>query len=162
MATSQIPAALDRLVSIFTSAATIGAATPKIAVYDGPKLTQADDQQVLWVGLSDPDADTADTAAESTQSFPGIGSRQRDELAIIYCVAESWSGDSNVGISPMRVQAYGIVAAVENIVRADATLGGLFPSAGWAEVDGLQLRQNQTDIGAVARVAFHIKYKARI
>ena len=62
----------------------------------------------------------------------------------------------------VRVAATGIVAAVETLMQADTTqFGGniLYPAPG---VTGLALLQNNTQQGAVARVAFDLAFKARI
>jgi hypothetical protein len=157
LATSKIPAVIDALVTACTNASTIGGAG--VSVYDGPHLTTAPDQNVLWIGLDDPDSQGLANSGDSTQSFPGLGTRQRDELGTVYCVAEAWSGSTDV--KGARDNAYNIVLAVENLLRADATIAGTF-LVGWGEVDGFQFRQGQADVGAVARVSFHIKYKARI
>ena len=37
--TSRVPATIDYLVAAFTAASTLGAASPPVAVYDGPFLT---------------------------------------------------------------------------------------------------------------------------
>lgn len=159
--TSRVPAVIDALVTICKAASTIGQATPPISVYDGPDLTTAADEQILWIGMDDPDSEQAPIGADSSQQFAGLGTRQRNEEGTIHCVVQCWSGDTTIRTA--RLQAYAVVASVETLIRTDATIGGTLSTvAGWAEVDGLQLHQNQTDKGAVARVSFHIKYKARI
>lgn len=157
MATSKIPDVIDALVSICGSASSLSG----VKVYDGPVTTQEDAKQILWIGMDDPDSPTAPIGGEFSQQFPGLGTRQRDDDGMIHCVAECWSGSSDV--RSVRVEAFAIVAAVENLIRADATLGGTLSAvAGWAQVLSGQLRQNNTQEGAVARVAFQVQYKARI
>lgn len=151
--TSRVPAVLDYLVAAFTAAATLGAATPPVAVYDGPVATDAPEQLTLWVGMDDPDSEDAPAAAESESQWAALGNLAQDEEITVYCVAEAWSGDTDV--RTIRLAAYGIVAAVETLLRADATLGGTLPS-GWCRVTGRRLRQNNVQTGAAARVAFRI------
>jgi len=157
--TTVVPAVLDYLVSTFQADPNIGAASPPVAVYDGPVTTAAPGQLVLWVGLSDPDSVAAPLGAESQQQWVGIGAKTRDEFVTIYCVAEAWTGATDV--RTVRLSAYGIVAAVEQILAADPTLGGnvLFTDNTMPQ---RQLRQNNTTAGQLARVMFTIKAKARI
>lgn len=157
--TTRVPAVIDYLVNTFTAAATIGAATPPVAVYDGPVTTGAPSQLVLWVGLQDPDAVTAPVGAESQEEWVGLGARQRNEYLTVHCVAEAWAGGTDV--RSVRVAAYDIVAAVEVILQADPTLGGLVLFTD-PTMPQRQLRQNNTEAGQLARVYFQIKAKARI
>ncbi len=100
-----------------------------------------------------------ETGAESTQEWVGAGSTHLNEYLKIYCAAESWSGGTDIRTE--RLAAYAIAAAVEDLLRRDASLGGLvlFVNPG---VTDLELSQNNTPNGAVARVTFAITAKARI
>jgi hypothetical protein len=153
---SKVPAALDYLVSLFQSAGTLGQATPPVTVYDGPKATGEAANLILWVGLDDPDSDTAPLAATSERAWAGLGGQS--ELITIACAAEAWSGED--GISAVRTAAYGIVAAVETLVRADATHFGGNGLTADPGVTASELRQNDTDRGAQARVTFQIILRA--
>ncbi len=155
--TSKVPAVIDYLVTTFQAANTLGTATPAVAVYDGPPVTQEPAELLLFVGIDDPDTDEAPTSASSEQSWAALGAQAKTEQISIFCTAESWGGDTDV--KAIRTAAYGIVAAVENLLRGDVMLGGLMQFAG---VTGLTLRQNQTTQGAVARVTFQIEGQARI
>ena len=157
--TTVIPDVLDYLVNTFQAASTLGAATPPVAVYDGPVTTAAPAQLVLWIGIQDPDGIAAPIGAESQEQWAGVGARQRNEYLTVHCVAEAWAGGTDV--RTVRLAAYGIVAAVEIILQADPTLGGLV-----SFIDNTmpqrQLRQNNTADGQLARVYFSIKAQARI
>ena len=159
MTTSRIPALIDYLVTLFQGAATLGQASPPVSVYDGPVTTEASDALVLWVGLDDPDTDqVAPSAAASQQEWAGLGRLARNEIVTIHCTAEAWSGIDDV--KTQRVNVFGIVSAVEDLVRADPFSGlALFPDPG---VTGLELRQNNTDRGVQARVQFQIAFKSRL
>ena len=155
---SKVPALIDYLVALFTSAATLGAATPPVTVYDGPPTTGLDAPLKLFVGLTDPDADTAEPAAAFTQARSDMGNLTRDELSEIHCAAEAWAGTDDM--PTVRVAAFGIVAAVETLVRADATkFGGNAQLAAPGVTNG-ELLQNNTTTGAVARVTFSIMFKS--
>jgi hypothetical protein len=159
MVTSRVPALIDYLVATFTAASALGAATPPVAVLDGPVTAAAEAPLVLWVGLDDPDTDqVAPSAAAAQQEWAGLGKQARNEISTIHCVAEAWTGADD--IKSMRVAAFAIVAAVEDIVRTDPFSGlALFPDPG---VTGLELRQNNTQPGWQARVSFQIAFKSRI
>ncbi len=158
--TSRVPALIDYLVNLFTTAATLGAATPAVTVLDGTATTALDPGLELYVGLTDPDLAGAEPAAESVQDWAAIGRLGRSETITIHCCAQAWAGTDPV--ASQRVAAYGIVAAVEAVMQADSTqFGGnvLYPSPG---ITALALTQNNTGTGAIARVAFDLVFTARI
>lgn len=158
--TSRIPALLDYLVTLFANSTLLGAATPPVTVYDGPPTTALDAQLALYVGLADPDNDGAEAAAESVQEWAALGRLGRNETTTVHCCAEAWAGTDDM--RTVRVSATGIVAAVEQVMQADATqFGGnvLFPAPG---ITALSLAQNNTQTGAVARVTFDLVFTSRI
>lgn len=138
---SRIPAALDGLRAAVTAA--LGAT---VTVVDGPPLEWAplklptdavSERQVLLVGAMPGD----DSAAEAVQDFSAAGNVARDELAVIHCTA--WSGAGDQDIKGRRDEAFAIVAAVEQAVRTDPTLGGAVLYAGPVTVTRTGLRQGQ-------------------
>jgi hypothetical protein len=158
--TSRIPALLDYLVTLFTSSALLGQAVPPVTVYDGPPTTGLDDKLKLYVGLADPDNPATAPAADSVQEWGAIGRQGRNETVTVHCCAEAWAGTDDMRTT--RLSATGIVAAVEQVMQADTTqFGGnaLFPDPG---ITALALLQNNTQTGAVARVAFDLVFRARI
>jgi hypothetical protein len=158
--TSRLPALIDYLVTLFTNDATLGAATPPVTIFDGPATTGLDAPLKLYVGLTDPDSDAAEPAGESAQTWAALGRRGRDEIVTIHCCAEAWSGVDT--IQTVRLAATGIVAAVETLMQADTTAFGgnaLFPAPG---ISVMQLSQNNTSTGAIARQAFDLVFKSRI
>ena len=157
--TTVVPAVIDYLVSTFQASLALGANTPPVAVYDGPVTTGQPSQLVLWVGVNDPDSIAAPIGAESEQAWAGLGARQRDEWITVHLVAEAWAGTTDV--KAIRTAVFAIVAAVEVIMQADPTMGGLVQFTD-PTMPQLQLRQNNTAAGQVARVMFSIKAKARI
>jgi len=158
--TSRLPALIDYLVTLFTSDATLGAASPAVTIFDGPPTSELDPPLALYVGLSDPDNPAAEAAAESVQEWGGLGRLARNETTTIHCCAQAWAGTDD--LKTVRVSATGIVAAVETLMLADTTqFGGnvLYPAPGVAVG---ALLQNNTDRGAIARVAFDLIFKSRI
>lgn len=160
--TSRIPALIDYLVALFTNAATLGAAPPPgtVTVFDGPPTTELDPPLALYVGLPDPDNPAAEMAADSVQSWGAIGRLGRNETMTIHCCAQAWAGTDD--LKTLRVAATGIVAAVEVLMQSDTTqFGGnvLYPAPG---ITAIALSQNNTDRGAIARVAFDLVFTSRI
>jgi hypothetical protein len=160
--TSRLPALIDYLVALFTAAPTLGAAAAPatVTVFDGPATTELDPLLALYVGLSDPDNPAAETAGNTVQSWAALGRLGRNETSTIHCCAQAWAGTDDM--KTVRVQATGIVAAVEVLMQSDTTqFGGnvLFPQPGLSVTS---LAQNNTDRGAIARVAFDLIFQSRI
>lgn len=157
--TSKLPDVIDFLVDLFTDDASLGASTTTpVAVYDGPVLTQAAAPLVLWVGLDDPavareNAGDEVVAATSEQDWTGLGARQRDETVTVNLCAEGWSGVTDV--RTVRQQVVAVFIRVQDLIHADATLGGLI-SPGYANVTGGELRQAQGSGALAVRWPFQI------
>jgi hypothetical protein len=154
---SRIPAIIDYLLAEFTAAATLGAATPPVTIYDGPPTTMLDAPLALHVGVDDAFSDQPPTSADSQQTGTGLA-QKREELVTIHCAAVAWAGTDDM--KTVRTSAFAITAAVEDLVRADASLpAGVMQRPGIA---GMTLQQNNTQQGAVAQVMFQIQYKTFI
>jgi hypothetical protein len=156
--TSKVPALIDYLVGAFTASALLGQATPAVTVYDGPPTTGLDAPLKLFVGLDDPDSDQAQLAVTFTQSLSGLDASKRDELSAVNCVAEAWAGTDDP--RTVRVAVFGIVTAVETVVRAVTDQFGGNASLAVPGVTAGDLLQNNTPNGAVARVRFQIQFKS--
>ena len=160
MTTSRVPALVDYLVAQFTAAATLGAATPPVLVFDGPPTTGDPAPLALHVGMDDVFTDTAPTSATSEQTAVGLA-QKREELATIHLAAVAWAGTDDM--KTVRTSAYAIAAAVEDLVRADTAVQALAGAAlARPGVSGMVLQQNNTTQGAVAQVSFTISYKTLI
>lgn len=154
--TSRVPSVLSYLAATFGSAATLGQATPPVTVYDGPVVTQAEPGLVLWVGLDDPDSTAAPLAASSTRAWSGLAGQA--ETITVWCTAQAWNGTDD--LTAMRTAVYGIVNAVETLVRADTTQFGGNSMLADPGVTAAELRQNDTGTGGQARVTFQIILRA--
>src|SRR6185437_3219796 len=155
--TTKVPALIDWLVNAFTTAPTLGAATPPVTVYDGPPTTGLDAPLKLFVGLTDPDNPAAEEAATWVQSRGDLGLLMRDELSSIHCCAEAWAGTDDM--PTVRHSAAAIVAAVEVVIRSDTTQFGGNAALAAPGLDTASLVQNNTQTGAVARIPFDITFK---
>jgi hypothetical protein len=168
MTTSRIPAVIDYLVGLFQNATTLGGPlvngqqTGSVNVIDGSAVTADPGPLALWVGCGDIGATIAD-AATATQSWAALGRMARDEQLTIFCTAQAWSGSDDVRV--LRLAAAGVVAAVEDLVRGDASLGGVVSVPGNAAVTGAQWQQGpglSGDRGMAVRITFEITAQARI
>lgn len=153
MATTAVPAFLDAIV------AGARAASPSLKVYDGFGATD-DPGDFLMVGVSDPDMDGVENAAEAQQDWATVGRQgARNEEGDVTCVALSWNGDGNAKAA--RDAAYATVAIVETFCRNDPPLG--IPTLLWnSALTSHQLLQNQDDQGALAMVTFRVHFEARL
>ena len=154
---SKVPALIDYLVSAFQNAATLGQATPPVTVYDGPPTTGLDPGLKLFVGLTDPDADTAEEAAAWTQTRNDMGTGRREDI-MIHCAAEAWSGDDT--ISGVRHSARDIVSAVDTLIRANNDGFGGNASYVPAAAASYALLQNNTTVGAICRISFDLAFQS--
>ncbi|HEX7163338.1 MAG TPA: hypothetical protein VF223_19135 [Trebonia sp.] len=148
---SKVPDVLAYLVSLFGSDPALGKATPPVAVHDGNAVTAAPGTLALWVGTDDIAPGANPMAAESQRSW--AGPQQQSEAMIIYCIAQAWSGSSD---GDERAAAYAIVAAVEELVRAETTGFGGNGVVANPGVTGGQLRQSSDQRGPQAQVLFQI------
>lgn len=155
--TTKGPALIDWLVSAFTSAPTLGAATPPVTVYDGPPTTGLDAPLKLYVGLTDPDSESIEPAVTITQSRDDLGSATRTEVSEVHCCAEAWAGTDDM--ATVRHSVTAIIAAAESVIRADTTnFGGIAQALpGFSSGD---LLQNNTSTGAIARIPFSVIFKS--
>jgi hypothetical protein len=153
VATSALPDLIDALV---TGAR---AALPDTLVYDGFGVDAEPGHSYLMVGVDDVDARDSAYAATATQEWANANYTARDEEGYVVCAALAWNGDSDAKAA--RDEAFTTVAAVENLCRANPSLG--VTSLLWTSFGGrVQLSQNQSEHGATAIVIFQINYRARI
>ncbi|MBP2325329.1 hypothetical protein JOF56_005714 [Kibdelosporangium banguiense] len=159
MDVSRIPAAIDGLLALCTTAAKPGGPLHRVHVYDGPPVTDLADHRMLFIG------DTPDNleSVAGTQTFADLGAGQRAETFAITCTAVARSGDTTM--KARRDSAYAIMAAVERLLRpgepgADITLGG---AVLWAHVSGdIALSQLQYAKGSLAKLTFAVTCRARL
>jgi hypothetical protein len=156
-------AAIDHLYSTFAAAVTLGAATPPVAVYDGPRAAEPGQNLLsLYIGVDDPGivgANTGPVAAAGAWTWAGLGRLARYETFEVPCCA--LAADAASDMRSARLAAKGIYDAVDALlVPGDVDLGGtvLFISG----VSTYALRQDQFTTGAVAWLTFAVGCKTRI
>src|SRR5260221_2497755 len=160
--TSRGPALIDYLVTLFTNAATLGAAAAPgtVAIYDGPVTTGLDSPLKLYVGCTDPDNTAGKNAYDSNQTWAALGRLARDEDLTIHCCAEAWSGVDDV--KTVRTSCTAITSAVEVLMQADTSqFGGniLFPNPG---ITNIGTPQDNRTTGGLVRQSFDLQFRCRI
>jgi hypothetical protein len=153
--TSRVPSAVDALISLCRAAF----APEAVRVVDGPPGNDLTDTDMVFVGWQP----EADFAATLIQDFNATGARTRDESFTILCYAESRAGGTD--IKARRDRAFALVAGVEQGLRAtDVSPGAptLNGTVMWAHLTTGNLRQYQSDSGALVGVEFAIACRARI
>ena len=159
MGTSVVPQMLDALI-----AASKAVLEPAIRVYDGPGVS-ADPGDFLAIGVDD--MNFPGFAATSAQAVgPFATTKPRDETGSVICIAYSWNGDSQNGQKVARDAAYSYMGAVENLLRANPSLGilvggnsGYFVAQMGARQD---FSQQPNGSGVDALLIFDIAYFTRI
>lgn len=153
MATSALPAVIDALVTLSREA------LPALEVYDGIGVSD-DPGDFLMVGVEDPDIEGAAFSADVEQERADMGGG-RLETGTVTCCALSWRGSADQKAA--RDAAFATVAAVENILRTEATKTlGVSAVLKTEFGDRLTLSQAQDTSGASCMVIFSVAYLARI
>lgn len=150
---SALPVVLDALLAR-------AVAVTSCRVTDGWDLSeQADD--VLMIGVDDPTNPDNPVAASADQAMAVLGTtRPRDEDGRINCLAVASVGDDDQ--KSARDAAYSYIAAIEDDLRSDPTLGlTQFRNIVVQMAGSDRLIQSKSG-GAAAVVIFTITYNARI
>lgn len=160
---SAIPAAIDGLVDLCSGMTLDGV---PVFVRDGPIGThEMPNNQLLLIvaGYLAGESGGGATVARGEQRTVTLPGTERDERFEIYCTAISRSGETSIRAE--RVRAFKILSEVEKKIRphqpgSDHTLGG---AVLWAEIgEGLSYEPASTNNGAIVRVGFEIKCRARL
>lgn len=141
----QAPLLIDALLRAFNAWPDLGAATPPVAVRDGPQVTDEAVQEVLLVGWTGIEGEAA---ADSTMTPQGLSDPNR-EACSIRCTAVVIDGGTDIAVP--RRRAYELVAAAGAAIASDPKLGG---AAMRALITSVSLVPTQTTQGAQAVVTF--------
>jgi hypothetical protein len=153
VSTSRAPAAIDALAALFAAAPGLSG----VEVVDGPTVTGDPLHEALFVGY-DGDPDGAGEAVTFEQTWAGLGAKAKDETFAITCAVVAWGGDT--AVREIRLRAFALLAEVENILRADPSVG-LPPPTVVAMASG-SLVQAQRQSGMECRIPFQIAVQTRI
>lgn len=155
MGHSAIPAVIDALVERAT------AALPDINVYDGFGIPGDLDEDALMIGVDAPSSPGSANSAGSSQTMAVLGTdRARDQTGSVTCAALSWNGDADQKAA--RDAAYAVVAAVEDLLRTDPTLGVAAPGRSVCQMGSETLTQSQYEGGTDALIIFTVDFAVRL
>jgi hypothetical protein len=144
MNVSTVPVAIDRLVAM------AALALPGTDIIDGqPIVTEGDFVAIAFTGIP------GEEAVETARTTEQMGAQPDREIYDVTCLASSWDGGGDPKL--VRDQAYALVDAFANGLKADHTLGGL---AMRARLSTVALAQEQTEQGAAATVRFIVRVDA--
>jgi hypothetical protein len=151
---SRAPEAVAALVTIATSVAA-SIPTPVVKAYDGPVAT-GDPSDAIHVGydITDPDGGQA---VDSTQEWAGLGAKKRDETLAIHSSIYLVNGAADVAAA--RARGYAILAAVEDTLHADPSMG--LPPPTWGGVSAHQLAYPLTEAGIEVWLKFTVTVRTR-
>jgi hypothetical protein len=120
--TSRIGLIIDTLVAALQASPAFG---DPAKVYDGPSTQDSMFTQAVFVGFDgnwdETETSTGTTGADITQNFAYLGNTGMFEELTVYCIAQGWTGDTN--IKAVRDQALAMFHGVETVLRTDPTLG---------------------------------------
>lgn len=152
MATSRVPDAIDALVALFGAAPALDG----VKVVDGPLVTGDPLREAICVAYDG--AEGGGEAVDIQQEWASIGQKARNETFTITCAVVVWGGATKV--RPARERAFALLAAVEDALRADPSLG-LPPPTVVAFAAG-SLFHEQSESGMQARISFQVAVQTRI
>jgi hypothetical protein len=157
MATSVVFDLIGALVDTFTTA--LGSTA---RVFDGALPTEDAPTSFVMVGIGDPYNTSPDTAADSTQTWAGLGAHARDEQGTITCCAVSWNGDG-AGLAAARAGVKAITETIAATLKASPNLNNTVPGLLWT---GMGSRGTWTPIqaedGSSLVHYFEIQFRARL
>jgi hypothetical protein len=149
-----IPGFLTGVLAVAT------AGMPTAVVHDGPEPTDAVPDAELFIGMrrfEDEDLPEAITDGEQQFVVTNLG---KDERYRVRCLAVGRAGSDN--LSSARARAFGLVEELGILLRADPTAGAV---AGviYCDLEVRDMDQGYTEEdGAVCRIQFDIRVRARI
>lgn len=145
MATSTIPAAIDGLITVLSAST----ALTGVLILDGPPGPNTPKDYVA-VGYAEDGG-----SVQGQQAPAGLGNLRRSETYDISCQLSSWKGGKD--LPSVRARAFELLAAVEDAIRAGATLNG---AVIFADITTIAFDQYQTEQGPVATIDFAVTVQA--
>lgn len=152
MATSTIPAAIDALLTALRASEDLADPVKVVDGYPRFRITNID---LVSVGGKD------EPVASGEQTPAALGGQRREERysLAVYCSSSRGGEDQKT----VRDRAFALMAAVEDVLRADGTLGGVVR---FAQVGGgitlLETDADTAPAGVFAEVGFLVDVQARI
>lgn len=149
-----IPAFIDGLI------AAARAGIPTAVIHDGPEPSDATPDAELFIGMQRfEDEDLPTAVSDGEQEFAATNLR-KDERYRLRCVATGRNGADN--LSTARSTAFQLIDELGTLLRSDYTVGGV-EGVLYCDLEVRDMEQGYTEEdGAVCRVLFDIRVRARI
>lgn len=148
---SRIPAVIDALVTVFTTAV-----APAV-VYDGPVVTGDAPLSFLYVGYNgDPEGQMY--AGGSEPNWAGLGAKKQNEPVNVQCVAVSRGNETTW--KTVRDATFALITSVETALIGDPSIGLSPPTT--AELNTMQYFQASDGSFMEGRVVFTVLVNTRI
>ena len=152
MTTSALPTFITNVLAALNAAPALSG----VRIFDGPEIDTSYPND--WIAVGHDGSDDGDfEAAAASQEYAPIGALRKNEDGALSCVLSTWDGTTD--ITARRVRAFALLAAVEDVVRADPSFSG---AVLWAGLESFQLQYRQTNQGAAVEIPFSLTYRARI
>ncbi|MGZ0231115.1 hypothetical protein [Streptomyces sp. CPS1] len=153
MATSRVSDLIDALVAALQ--ASPGLSTVKVV--DGPIVSDSAAKEWVFVGYDgDPEGDFITSTTQ--QDWAGIGAKKKSEDITLTCAVVVQRGSTDV--RACRIRTFEVFAAVEDVLRADPSLG--FPSPTICAVAENTFHTEQDSNGVQGRMPFTVTCRTRI
>ena len=114
---------------------------------------------IAWTG----DPKSLEDGGDSGQAIATLGNNTRDETATVRCraVGQYGTGAGPIDPAPARALAFGVMASVENLLRANPTLGITAPRM-LARIGQIESIRQWANEGPTCGITFNVRYETRI
>lgn len=154
---TQIPAAIDKLVALFTTALGVD---PELTVADGPQVSFPT-RKFAVVGGDGP-VEEEEEAARAAQEWKGLGANIRDESIDVMCAVGASTGNADTSMKGVRDEATAMLTAIEGALRVEPGRSlNNFTTGGAAAVTEVTLRYPTNSQGIAAVFVFTINIPVR-
>lgn len=155
MLPSQLAAAIDKLVALFTAAL-----PDSVEIADGLQVRSDFFGDWAVVG-GDGVIGEEEDAGRASSTWNGLGARVRNETLDIVCALGSNTGNDEQGMKGRRDQLWTYLALIETALRADPGMAD-FVTGGGAAITDLALKYPANVQGLGAVVVFTVNIPVRI
>lgn len=152
MATILLPTVISTIVTNLKGASSLSA----VKVVDGIDLSAQQLGDVIIIGHDGSDNGPL-RSASSRSTAETLGNLKFIESGVIDCLLFSQDGTSDV--LSRRTQAFAMLSAVDTVLRADMSLGGLVM---WAYLQDYTPEYIADDMGVSCSIRFTITYQQKI
>lgn len=149
--TTKYPTMIDKIITALGAASSLAG----VRIFDGAEVDESYPGNAIAIGH---DGSVGDTEMQvgNIRNTPLDFSDVHEESGTINCSLWAWSGETSFKNS--RIAAFGLLSAVDTVIRADSTFSGTcFYS--WLESNSVVYRQ--TTAGSAVVLNFNIVYTAQ-